>query len=457
MINLKSVRALAFATVALVTFFCLPTAFSQDENTGGASSSSSSSSSTDASSSSTAGSSSNVSSGSSAGVSTSGAADQLTAASPPSGAGLFQKLPFQLSMSLREGYDDNPSNISQNKQGSWFTNGGVTAAYIFGNPRLQLNFTAGAAGTYYYEHIAVQQYDIDLHTGLNITYKASPRLTLTSNIDLAYLTEPDFSYGAGINQRVGNYFYTNDQFTIAYEWLPRFSTATSYTVNALNYDDKSVGQFQDRVENTFGNQFRFQLVPTSILVAEYRYQIDTYRFSGNDSTTHYLLGGIDHTFTPRLMGSLRAGLQFREYDQSPNRTEPYVEGTATYTSGKRSSVSWTLRYGLEDPDVPQQESRTTFRTGLQIQQELMPRISAQLGLFYQHDDNKAFSGSALNIPSFTQDSYNISISVRYAITHYLAAEAGYNYSDVSSSQSEAVISALDYNRNRVFAGVNFAF
>jgi hypothetical protein len=351
---------------------------------------------------------------------------------------------------LREGYDDNPNDVSSHKQSSWFTNGGVDVAYDFGDPRLQLSLTAGAAGTYYYEHLAVQDYDIDLHGGLNITYKANPRLTFTSKLNLAYLTEPDFAYGSGINQRVGNYFFTTDEFTANYEWLPRFSTATSYSIAALNYDSRTIGQFEDRVGNTFGNEFRFQLVPTTTLVAEYRYEIVSYRYNGNDSTTHYLLGGIDHSFTPRFQASIRAGEQFRDYDLTPNRNEPYVEGTVTYISGKQSSVAWTTRYGLEEPDFPQIPSRTTFRTGLQIKQQLMPRLTGQLSFNYQHDDNQGNSAAA--IPSFTQESYDIAVSARYAVTHYLGIEAGYNHTEVTSG-----FSILEYNRNRVYAGLNFAF
>ena len=386
---------------------------------------------------------------SSSSVSASNGAEQAITGGPANGTSGFSKLPFELTLNVREGYDDNPDNASNNKQSSWFTNGGIDVAYDFGDPRLQLNLVAGAGGTYYYEHIAIQDYDIDLHGGLNITYKANPRLTLSSKLYLAYLTEPNFTYGSGINARVGNYFFTTDQFTAAYQWLPRFSTATSYTIDALNYDSSAIGQSEDRVENTFGNEFRFLLVPTTTLVAEYRYEIVSYLHSGNnDSTTHYLLGGIDHNFTPRFLASLRAGAQFRDYDQTPNRTEPYVEATVTYASGKSSSLSWTTRYGLEEPDFVQVQSRTTFRTGLQIKQELMSRFTAQLGLYYQHDDNQ---GSA-TIQSFTENSVDVAVSAHYAITHYLGLEAGYNYTDVTSG-----FSALEYNRNRVFAGLNFAF
>lgn len=438
MTNVKGVRALTLGVVGaalLAGSNCL----SQDVDTNGGPSGASSSS----------GSSTSTGAG---GVSANTSGGSLSGGSETSGTGLFAKLPFELSFSLNEGYDDNANNVSIGKKGSAFTSGAIDVAYDFGDPRLQLSLMAGLGGTYYYEDLSIQNYDIDLHGGLNVVYKASPRLTLRSKLFVAYLTEPSFNFGYGVNRRTGNYFLTLDQFTIAYQWLPRFSTATSYTIDALNYDDRDIGQFEDRVENTLGNEFRFQLVPTTALVAEYRFQIIDYRYIMRDSTTHYLLGGLDHSFTPRFQGSIRAGVEFRDYDEGENRTEPYVETTVTYASGKRSSVSWTNRYGLEEPDFPQVPSRKTFRTGLQIKQELISRLSGQLGFFYQHDDNQGVTSSAFTFPSFAEDSFDIGISARYTVTHYIAVQAGYEHTEVLSD-----IALREYNRNRVYGGVTIAF
>ncbi len=444
MINLRRVRFLALS-IAGATWLIGSTCPAQDTSGsgGGSGGDSTSSGSSGAASSTTT----------SVSASPSNGGPNLTGGTQTNGTGLYAKLPFELSFSLNEGYDDNANNASGGaKQGSAFTSGNLDLAYDFGDPRLQLSLAAGAGGTYYYQNIAIQDYDIDLHTGLNILYKANPRLDLKSKLYIAYLTEPNVSFGYGVNRRTGNYFLTQDEFTGTYEWLPRFSTATSYTIAALNYDDRSIGQFEDRVENTLGNQFRFLLEPTTTLVAEYRYQIITYSYLNRDSTTHYLLGGIDHSFTPRLNGSLRGGVEIRDYDQGENRTEPYVEGLVTYSSTKQSSVSWNIHYGLEEPDFAQVPSRKTFRTGLQVSQELFPRLKGNLGFYYQHDDNQGVTSPSLTVPSFSEDWYDINISARYMFTHYLGVQASYDYTEVMSG-----IASREYNRNRVSGGVNIAF
>jgi hypothetical protein len=318
---------------------------------------------------------------------------------------------------------------------------------------LQLN--AGAGGSYYYEHVSGQQYDIDLKGAVGITYKASPRLTLGSTLLVEYLTEPSFDAPGGLNSRNGNYFYTTDKAFVAYNWSHRFSTKTSYTFEAFNYDNSAVGSFSNRVSNTFGNEFHFQLVPTTSLGAEYRYAIVTYEDGSLNSTTHFALGGIDHTFNPRLSASLRGGAEFRSYQNHSDRSSPYFEGTVTYALGKRVSMSWNNHYGIEEPGVVGPQNRKTFRTGLQTKFNLTSRISSNLDLYFVHDNYPSFiSGTPPVVtPGFSENTFDGNLSLRYAITSLFGVQAGYHYTDLSSEAQFP----RDYSRNRVYAGVSLTF
>jgi hypothetical protein len=129
----------------------------------------------------------------------------------PSSVGVFSPTPVQIYATVSGGYDDNVNTQSNSKQGSAFTNGNVILDYTFGDPRLQLVLNAGAGGSYYYEHVSGQQYDIDLKGAVGITYKSSPRLTLGSTLLVEYLTEPNFAAPGGLNSRNGNYLYTIDK------------------------------------------------------------------------------------------------------------------------------------------------------------------------------------------------------------------------------------------------------
>ncbi len=404
---------------------------------------------------------------------TSSSSGATTLTGGPSGVGVFSRAPIQIYATISGGYDDNVNTLQSSKQGSAFTNGNVVLDYTFGDPRLQLQLNAGAGGSYYYEHVNGQQYDIDLKGAVGITYKSSPRLTLGSTLLVEYLTEPNFAAPGGLNSRNGNYLYTTDKAFVAYNWSQRFSTKTSYTFEAFNYDNSAIALYSNRISNTFGNEFHFQLVPTTSLVAEYRYGIVTYENEGdviipaqfnqfgmqiapavhlqNDSTTHFALGGIDHTFNPRLSASLRGGAEFRSYEDG-DRSAPYFEGSVTYVLGKRVSVSWNNHYGLEEPDVAGSQSRTTFRTGLQTKLNLTSRITSNIDLYYVHDDYHARTSGLVVTPELTENTFDGNLSLRYAITPLIGVQAGYHYTDVNSDNQ-----AREYSRNRVFAGVSLTF
>jgi hypothetical protein len=388
-----------------------------------------------------------------------GAEVSTTAAEPKPdsndlGAGLFSRLPFQVSLSLTGGYDDNVTTSEIAPQSSWFTNIGGSLTYNFGDPRTKLSLQLGAAYTYYWDKIRSvgvgnNDYDISTNLGFSLVHKATPRLTLSATGYLTYQTEPDFSLALGSNRRSGNYFYTQDKFSLAYLWTSRFSTATSYTVTAIRYDEQSIAFFEDRIENIFGNEFRFLLWPTTSVVAEYRYQIVTYDSINRDSTTHFTLAGFDHSFSTRLNISFRGGAEFRDYDLGGDRTSPYFEGTLNYAVGKQTSIAWTNRYAIEEPDIVENQSRETFRTGLRLKHDFTARVSGTLGAYYEHDDYQAVSVIS---PAFTEQSADVALSFRYAITRYMGVEAGYNHTEVWSD-----ILVREYSRNRYWAGFNVVF
>jgi len=373
------------------------------------------------------------------------------------GTGIFSRLPFKLSISVRGGYDDNVSNSNVvGQQGSGYTTASVAATYEFGSPRTRLNLEAGVGYTYYWDTIrtpGTNNYDLNDYLSLSLVHKATPRLTLNATTYLSYQTEPDFAIAQGVNRRSGNYFFTSDKFGAVYLWSPRFSTATSYTLTALNYDDLAIGQFDDRFENTFGNEFRFLMWQTTTLVAEYRLQIVSYiHDSSRDSLSHYFLGGLDHTFNPRLTGSLRGGVQFVEYEQAGSQSSPYFDGSLNYVLGKQTSLGWTARYSIETADVASNQSRKTFRTGLNGNYNFTPRIRGSVGIYYSHDDYQDFNPLGAPVPGFVEDSIDMSLSLRYSVTRYWGVEAGYNYTDVSSDEP-----FREYSRNRYWAGLNVTF
>jgi hypothetical protein len=367
------------------------------------------------------------------------------------GVGTFSAAPFLISLSVRGGYDDNVNTSSLTRNESWFTNAGASVTYTFGDLRTRFDLAAGGGVTYYFDRIG-DDYDTNLYVGFSLTHKATPRLTLGTTVYATYQSQPDFSLFLGLNRRSGNYFYSRDKFTVTYLWTPRFSTATSYTLGVIRYDDSSVAVFEDRFENTVGNEFRFLLYPTTTVVAEYRFQFVTFDNIARDSMSHFVLAGFDQRFSPRLDSSLRGGVEFRSYEDNGDATSPYFEGTVNYALGKNSTVAWTARYAIEASDVLINQSRTTFRMGLRAKHNFTARISGTLGAYFQNDAYDAINTPMAVGAGFDENSIDVAVGLRYAINRYFAIEAGYNHTEVLSD-----IVFRDYSRNRIFAGVNLAF
>jgi hypothetical protein len=115
-------------------------------------------------------------------------------------------------------------------------------------------------------------------------------------------------------------------------------------------------------------------------------------------------------------------------------------------------VTWNNRYGLEEPDTPGAQSRTTFRTGLQTKFNLTSRISSNVDLYYVHDDYHGFTSGTIVGMAFTENTFDGNLSLHYAITPLIGVQGGYHYTDISSD-----LLLREYSRNRVFAGVSLTF
>lgn len=385
------------------------------------------------------------------------------------GTGKFSAFPFHVTVSVRAGYDDNATLASATKQGSPFATTQLGIVYNFGNPRTTISLSAGAGITYYTDRNTTNlsapgtsdDYDVNGSISFALTHRATPRLTLAVNAYATYQSQPDFfafKTGAVDYSRIDqDFFLMVDKISAVYAWTPRFSTVSSYTLGYTDYSDELLSSYQDRFDHTIGNEFRFLIWPTTTLVAEYRFGIVDYTENDfRNSLTHFFLGGFDHNFSPRFSITVRGGLEVRNYeddasalDQDTSQVSPYGEGTLTYSYAQASSISWTNRYSLEEPDVPGALTRTTFRTSLAVRQGLTARIAVGANIGYQHDNNEA----SIAVSSFQEDAFDLSVYARFTMNRTFAFDLGYEHTELIS---DAALNR-EYSRNRIYSGVTFTF
>lgn len=234
------------------------------------------------------------------------------------GFGLLRKL--HSSFSFVAGYNDNVNTVGAagGGSGSPYINGNANFSYSFGSPRSRVSLAAGGGINYYFDRTVGSKDDENGYFALSLMHNFTKRVTLTINALASYQSQPDLSTDLGVNQAVGNYLRLTDTNSLSLLWGPRFSTITSYSLNALKYES-GIGSLQDQIEQTFGQQARFLLFPSTTIDGEYRFQIIDYTNNAPlNSTTNFFLAGFEHRFSPHLNVSFRGGVEIRSSNDNGN-------------------------------------------------------------------------------------------------------------------------------------------
>ena len=423
--------------------------------------------------------------------------------SSSSGDGTFGRHRFTATFDSRFGYDDNPlaqpdtetivvtnpltgaviidpktgaprtRNVDVNHDDSAFLNFSLGVGYTAANPRLTLVSGADVGVNYYFDRPG-RSYDVNGGLSLRLTYKLTPRLLLEASTYDAYESAGDYGattltnftgeFSGGTRtpgtsaERDGDYFYSTNFISASYQVSPRMTAILSDTFIAFAYEDEPYITDQDRIENYVQAEFNYHLQPTLSLAADYRFGYVGYFNVDNDSGTHFLLGGVDYTFNPRLSGSFRAGVEFRSYFDTPgDEISPYFEGNISYQLNRRAQLLYVAHYGIEEGDLSASNSKSdTFRTGVNYEQNFTARISGYLGFYYTHSFNSTPVPDAttrlFNASGFDEDTFDVAAGARYSINRHLSAEIGYTYTTVISQ-----VDIREYDRNRVFAGIRLAY
>jgi hypothetical protein len=378
--------------------------------------------------------------------------EALSSASEAAGLGWLPAVPVQINAVLDGGYDDNPT-LSPSGQGSIFTRENVVLTYARPGERTQF-FVVGVGRFSQFFDVSGQD-ETSGNVTLSLTHNFSSRLSFYASVYGTYQNEPNFQSNVGPQNVRTPFFDTVDIFSLTYHWFLRFSTVTSYTFERVQYFSSSNGNSQNgfqntsaqnRVQNTFGEKFQFNLTSRTVLVGEYRFEAIDYDTAPLNSTTHYILAGVNHNLTEHLMVHVRGGESFRSLENEGNTASPYFEGTLGYVRSNHS-LNWTASYGYESPTATGATTTKTWRTGLNLTYDLTSRLSSTTGVYYHHDENQGGTGS-----TGTQNSFDLSVGLRYTINKHFSLNANYEHSSVSSLGSTP-----GYSRNRYYAGLTYNY
>ena len=368
------------------------------------------------------------------------------------GVGWLPAIPIQITAGGDAGYDDNVT-LQPNGEGSKFTRENVVLTYARPGERTQFFVVGVGRFTQYFDVSGLNE--TAGNVTLELTHNFSTRLSFYANVYATYQNQPNFQSNVGPENVVGPFFDTVDIFALTYYWSSRLSLVTSYTFERVQYFSSSNGNSQNgvqntsaqnRIQNTFSEEFKFSLTSRTVLVGEYRFEAIDYDTAPTNSTTNSVLAGINHNLTEHLTVHVRGGESFRSLENEGNMASPYFEGTLGYVSSNHS-LNWTSSYGYEAPTATGATTTKTWRTGLNLTYDLTSRLSSTVGVYYHQDQNTGGTGS-----TGTQDSFDLTLGLRYTINKRFTLHADYNHTTLGSLGT-----IPGYSRNRYSAGLSYTY
>jgi hypothetical protein len=339
--------------------------------------------------------------------------------------------------------------VDETESGYW--QNGASLVYSAGDKRNHLNLGAHYSNIWYFDAApGTEESYNNARISLDYVTQVSPRLVISDSFYLAYETEPDFLIGASINRRTNQYLYGYNNLSVSYAWDRRFSTVSGYTITGIWYEEE-VNQNMDHLAHIFSQQFRYSISPTTTATVDYRFQFADYDNNPDaDFTSHYVLAGVDHSFSPLLAGSLRVGAEFRDYDGDiGSETRPYLEGALNYRAGKNTILRWYHYLGMDDSDLAGFTSGYSYKTGLTVQHQLTDRLTGNLAVHYLY---QMFEDSPYDLPDENDSTFAGSAGLDYRLWRNIGLNATYWYTNTDSDNFYR-----DYERHRVSVGLTATF
>jgi hypothetical protein len=402
--------------------------------------------------------------------------------------------PWTLSATLRGFYDDNintypsdqpmPPGASRDSYGVE-----VSPGVEFNFPMQQTTLSFGYVYSYkYYENKLIgsngnDDNTHDFHAAL--THAFSERYSVSIKDSFVIGQEPDFL-------RAGNTFTTFQRYSgnnlrnfgaidFLAQLTPEFGLDAGFANTMVSYSDNanpestgvaSNSGLLDSLDWLVHLDARYQLRPQTVGILGVQYRETDY--TGNqpiglydsgepvmsdsrNARSYYVYLGLDHTFRPDLIGSVRAGGRYTSYYNDPtdqDQVSPYVMTSLRYTYLPESYLQVGSTYDYTPSSLTpganssgdinlSAQSGTIFAS---VTHRIVPKLFGSLQGQFQ---NTTYYGGVDD--GKDANFFLVGLNLRYQFTPNFSAEAGYNYDNLNSDVQGS------YDRNRVYIGITGSY
>jgi len=387
---------------------------------------------------------------------------------------------------LRGFYDDNYNTTSSNQRESFGFEVLPTISAHVPLQQTDMGFRY-TYGLYYYQdredhgvgapYDQTHQVDLWLNHAFNERWKATLNDTFASGQEPELLTPNPTTALATVERANGNNISNHGGAELDTDWTRLFSTSLNYANGFYDYDDKAFSGLLDRDEQSLALDLKWHLSPDTTLLVGYEFSLINftgntqiadvtlpngknfvYSSSDRDAYTQYGYVGVEQTFTPNLIGSLKVGASYNDVYADPVNSstewDPYVDLSLSYTylPGSYVQLGFTHDLSASDQIAPDANGKITENAeNSVIYVDVNHRITRKLmATLIGRVQYTSYNGGAANNSDTTD--YGVGLNLSYQINNHLSVDTGYNYDDVSSD-----LASYSYTRNRVYLGVTATY
>jgi hypothetical protein len=410
--------------------------------------------------------------------------------------------PWSISATLRGFYDDNYATApKQLERDSFGFEVSPSASLNLIRDQTALGLSYVYSGRWYEDREDLEDgeaWDHSHQLNGKLSHAFSPRFKVDLTDSFVIAQEPELiePAGAGLSatglRSEGDVMRNHALGSFSAGITENLTGVIGYANEYYDYDEEgfnSRSAYLDRMEHLGSFNLRAVVLPKTVLVGGYQYEVVDYHSDDRiglpfgslnypaeerNSTSHYMYGGVDQSISPTFNVSLRGGAQYTEWDDIDeireinaafgNETEedtwsPYVDANMTWLYSPGSYAQLGVRH---------QRAQTDVGFAITPDGEFVPNLDAQSTGVYGSVSHRIFGGfiaSAIasyqhneydpeGFDSYGEDYIMAGLNLTYEFNRYLALEAGYNFdwleSDVDDAPGEDTRS---YQRNRVYVGV----
>ena len=292
-------------------------------------------------------------------------------------------------------------------------------------------------------------HDVDL----NFVQKITPALVLSISDTLRASQLPELQDENYVVRAKDDNYYNSALATLSYNVRPETRLDLSGRYILLRYTEDA-NENDNYYSAVGGLTLRQQLASRTTLMGDLRYQTVVYDEAeeayNRDANSMFGGLGVEQTFNPKLLGSLRAGVEQRMYDNdaADDNTQPYGELSMTFLPTPATRITTAASYSIYESDIATYLSQNRTYLSLSFAHDFTTKLNFYLSGAYslnQYEADYALEAGAVDAD---EKSFLVSARLAYRINRINWLEVGYQFIKLDSD----LVNRESYDRNRFDIG-----